>query len=529
MNDNNQRGIVPRKIKGFRDITPELNQLRWKIINKAGEVYKKYGYQHWDTPIAEYAENLGKYMPDKDTIEEGVYSFRNPEQEPIYKKNGEELRDNWNKVMMENHYLALRYDLTAPLARLYSENLWTQYLQNNLDPNKIPLFRRYQFGQVFRYEIKLAPGRFREFWQLDFDTVGTPDITADAEVCMILSDAMEAVGLKRNSYIVNVNDRKILQGFLKSIGIYDTDNEAENQEKEQAILRIIDKVDKIDIKGVEQELSKGRTDASGAKIKGLNLPQEIVEKIINYLNTFQNTSTRNEILTRLEGLAISDSTFQEGLDELKKIDELLSAVGYQDDRVTFSPTLVRGMAYYTGPVFEVNSLQSYIDEKGRKRKVGAICGGGRYDGLVENILDIKAPATGASIGVDRLAELLMLTNQTDVMEDGPVFIAMFDQNLMAEYQKIATELRNAGIKTEIYYGSQKGLKKQLTYADRKNCPLAILIGEDEIKQGIVTVKNLKLGKDAKMQEIKDKNEWRKKVQKQVNRQDLIKYILEETK
>ncbi len=525
----NKRGVFPRKIKGFRDINPELNQLRTKIITKAAEVYRKYGYEHWDTPSIEYADNLGKYMPDKDTIEEGVYSFRNPENEPIYSNKGEELRDNDNSVIMENHYLSMRYDLTAPLARLYSEKVWQSYMQGNLTEKNIPLFRRYQFGRVFRYEAKLDPGRFREFWQIDFDTVGTNDVSADAEACMILSDAMEAIGLKRNTYIVNVNDRKILKGFLKSIGIFklkieDDSKILQGEDLEQAILRIIDKVDKIDLKGVLEELGKGRTDTSGAKIRGLNLPDSIILKINSYLSAFENIKTRAEIIEKLTAFNIKDVIFNEGLEELKKIDLLLKNIGYQDDRIMFTPTLVRGMAYYTGPVFEVNSLQTYKDHKGRKRAVGAICGGGRYDGLVKNLLGIKAPATGASIGVDRLAELLMLTNQNDDLEDGPVFIVMFDDNLMPEYQKIAAELRNAGIETEVYYGSQKQLKKQMKYADKKNCPIALLIGENEFKDGIVTVKNLKLGKDKSMQAIQDRNEWQSKIQKEIKREDLIQYI-----
>lgn len=535
--DDNERGIIPRKIKGFRDITPELNQLRWEIIDKASEVYKKYGYDHWDTPIIEYADCLGKYMPDRDTLEKGIYSFRNPEIEPVYKKNGEELRSKWNNVVMENHHLSLRYDLTAPLARLYSENLWDQFLQNNINEERIPLFRRYQFGPVFRYEMKLDPGRFREFWQLDFDSVGTSDVSADAEVCMILSDSMEAIGLNRNTYIVNVNNRKILKGFLKSLGIFsiklvsgkefteagvEVDTILQGEELEQSILRIIDKVDKIDINGIVEELGDGRTDTSGAKIPGLKLSKDIIKKISEYLVAFEINDTRTEVLTKLISLSITDELFEEGIDELKKIDKLLNDIGYKDDRVIFSPTLVRGMAYYTGPVFEVNSLQTYVDEKGNERKVGAICGGGRYDALVENLLGIKAPATGASIGVDRLAELLHLTNQSEILENGPVFIAMFDNNLMPEYQKIAIELRNVGINAEVYYGLQKGLKKQLTYADKKKCPVAILIGEDEVKKGIVTVKNLKLGKQK--QDIKDKNIWREKVQKQVKRDELVDYI-----
>ena len=204
------RAIIPRKIKGFRDINPELNKIRWQIINSASKVYQKYGFEHWDTPILEYADCLGKFLSDSDTVEEGVYSFRNPEKEPIIGLDGKEIKDNkWDRVILENHFLTLRYDLTAPLARNYSEQLWDQQKRNQLIPKKAPLFRRYQYGPVYRYEQKLDPGRFREFWQLDFDTVGSDDVSVDAEVCMVLADAMEAIGLKRETYIVKVNNRKI--------------------------------------------------------------------------------------------------------------------------------------------------------------------------------------------------------------------------------------------------------------------------------------------------------------------------------
>lgn len=202
--ENPKRGIVPRKIKGFRDIDPSLNQLKWLIVDGAKKVYKAYGFEHWDTPILEYADSLGKYMPGEANdsageVAEGVYSFRNPEIEPVYDENGNELRDrnNFDKVVTENHHVALRYDLTAPLARLYAEQLWQEKLKGLVKTEKSPLFRRYQFGPVFRFEVKIDPGRFREFWQLDFDTVGTADMIADAEVCMVTADALEEIGLKR--------------------------------------------------------------------------------------------------------------------------------------------------------------------------------------------------------------------------------------------------------------------------------------------------------------------------------------------
>ena len=213
---------------------------------------------------------------------------------------------------------------------------------------------------------------------------------------------------------------------------------------------------------------------------------------------------------------------KEGVNELNEINRVLKQLGYDEDRVIFEPTLVRGMAYYTGPVFEVESKQTYIDAKGNERKVGSICGGGRFDDLVEKLIGIKVPATGASIGVDRLAELLLLTKQveTDIM--GPVFIVVFDDNLMPEYQKIAGELRANNIEAEIYYGSQRSLKKQLSYADKRNSPFAVMIGEDEIKKGVATVKDLRLGKQ--QTNIQSKEEWKTQVQTEVHFDHLVHHI-----
>lgn len=510
------RGIVPRKIKGFRDLGPELNQIRWKIIDAASHVYRAYGFEHWDTPVLEYADCLGKYLPESDSVAEGVFSFNNPEKEPVLQANGKELRDEWDRVVMENHFITMRYDLTAPLARVYSERMWPQHLKGQVQDNKTPLFRRYQYGPVFRFEQKLDPGRFREFWQLDFDSVGCEDPAADAEVCMILAEAMEAVGLKRGTYLVKVNNRKILKGFLQSLGVT-------TEDAEQAILRIIDKVDKIGVQGMVEELGDGRLDQSGAKIPGLGLDKTIINTIKSFLEQFNETGKRQDVLHNLNQIKEMGSLAHEGIAELQKIDEILTAIGYGEDRVIFSPTLVRGMSYYTGPVFEVESLQTYIDEKGRERRVGSVCGGGRYDGLVKNLLGISVPATGASIGVDRLAELLALTNQLPEKAVGPVLVIVFDDQLMPEYQKIARELRDNGLTAEVYYGFQRGLKKQLAYADQKNCPVAILLGEDELQKGVVTVRNLRLGKEMAA-EITDKDEWKSKVQFEVPRDQLITKI-----
>lgn len=514
-----ERGSIPRKIKGFRDIDADLNELRQQIIKAASKVYKSYGFEHWDTPVLEYADALGKYMPDEDTVDQGVYNFRNPEEEPILGSDGNELRDAEAKAIMEHQAIALRYDLTAPLARVYAERLFQDVKRKQVMESNAPLFRRFQYGPVYRYELKLMPGRFREFWQLDFDSVGTKDVAADAEACMILSDALVAIGMDKSTFIVKVNNRKVLKGFLASIGI-------DNDEKEGAVLRVIDKLDKIGWEDVELELGSGRTDSSGAEVAGLNLPADQIGQIISFLKIATGVESRQEVIEKLEGLVKGNELAEEGLAELQKMDAIWNALGFDEQRIIFDPTLMRGMAYYTGPVFEVESLLTYKDEKGKTRKIGSICGGGRYDGLVEKLLGLQVPATGASIGIDRLAALLQMANPDEVKAEGPVFIAYFDDNLQLEYYKIARELREAGIDTEVYCGYFKGfkkMKKQMKYADDKNCPFAILIGSDEAEKGVATVKNLRLGKDVGG-DISDKKEWINQVQQEVPIKDLVSYM-----
>ncbi len=511
------RGIVPQKVKGFRDITFAQNALREHIIKKATEVYRKFGFSRFDTPILEYAECLGKYLPDADSVAQGVYSFKNPEIEPIFDDKGKEMRDQDNNVLMENHYVAMRYDLTAPLARVYAESMWQQYLRGEIQ-GKTNLFRRYQYGPVFRFEAKLDPGRFREFWQMDFDTVGADDVSTDAENCMILSQALENIGLKRGTYLIKINNRKVVNGLLAFSGITD-------KEQEMCVMRVIDKLDKIGIDNVAKELGKGRVDeVSGAQIPGLGLDDEHVELIVNYIKDFEAHDTRANVIAKLKAKpAFENGTYKEGVIELELIDHILASLGYDETVAILDPGMVRGLGYYTGPIYEVESLQTYKDEKGRERRVGSICGGGRYDGLVENLLHVKVPASGASIGVDRLAELLTLTGQLPEQMDGPVIVIVFDDELMPLYQKTAMQLRAAGIDTEIYYGAKRGLKHQMAYADRNNCTLAIIIGGDEAAKGVASVKNLKLGK-ALAATITDKNEWKARVQKEIPLDSIVEGV-----
>ena len=295
-----KRGVIPRKIKGFRDITPAMNRRRWQVINAAARVYQSYGFEHRDTPVMEYAECIGKYLPGEDagaTIPEGLYSFVNPETEPVY-------YDDWSIAMegentiMDRFPLALRYDLTAPLARMYAEMLWSEKVNGAVKTDKSPLFRRYQVGRpLYRFEAKLDPGRFREFWQLDFDTVGTADLTADSENVMILADAMEAIGMKRGTYVVKANNRKIMQGFLDGLDVRD-DAYAQN------ILRVIDKLDKIGLDGVRGELCKGREDeVSKAFVPGLNLPDETANRIVDFFKSFAGVTLRRDVLNGLKHAA----------------------------------------------------------------------------------------------------------------------------------------------------------------------------------------------------------------------------------
>ncbi len=512
------RKIIPRKIKGFRDSGPGLNALKWHIINSAGKVYKLYGFEHWDTPVMEYADCIGKYLPEADSVDEGIYFFRNPEKENLFDDEGELLRDSAGNFLLDNHFVALRYDLTAPLSRLYAEQLWDTYKRGQLTNNNAPLLRRYQYGPVFRYEAKLDPGRFREFWQLDFDSVGSADMGVDAEVCMVLSDALEAIGLPRGSFKVKVNNRKIFKGYLSNLGIT-------NEESEQAVLRIMDKVDKIGKEGMVLELGRGRKDKSGAEIKGLGLDESLVSKIVGYLDDFSHDASRKDVIASLQSLSGGNAVLDEGIAELSEIDGMLSGLGFDEERVAFSPALVRGMSYYTGPIFEVESSLTFKDDKGNERRVGAICGGGRYDGLVERLLGAKVPATGASIGVDRLAELLTLTGLIPQSQQGPVLIISFDNSLKSEYMKIASELRAEGISSEIYFGLQKGLKKQMAYGDKKNSPLVVIIGSDEHAKGVATLRDMRMGAAASA-DAASKEEWKHKAQIEVPRAQIAEKVKE---
>ena len=448
------RARLPR---GLEDRGPAAIAATRAMTDKIRAVYERYGFEPVETPAMEYTDALGKFLPDQDRPNEGVFSFQDDDEQ----------------------WISLRYDLTAPLARYVAENF-----QNLALP-----YRSYRAGYVFRNE-KPGPGRFRQFMQFDADTVGSASPAADAEMCMMAADTMEALGIPRGQYVVKVNNRKVLDGVLESIGLGGDDNAG----RRLTVLRAIDKLDKFGPEGVRLLLGEGRKDESGDFTKGAQLNGDAIEKVIAF--TDGKPSSESELS-------------RQGTSELDQIATLVRAGGYGEDRVRIDPSVVRGLEYYTGPVYEVELLLETKDEKGRPVRFGSVGGGGRYDGLVSRFRGEPVPATGFSIGVSRLQAALTMLGQLDTKpQAGPVVVTVFGGEI-AGYQKMVAELRNAGIRAELYLGNPKhSLGQQMKYADKRNAPCAIIQGSDEKTNGKVQIKDLIAG--AGLTSIEDRAEYLKK-------------------
>jgi len=471
--------------KGFRDYFGAEVAQRTDMLRTIAGVYHRYGFEALESAAVETVEALGKFLPDVDRPNEGVFAW----QEDDTDGNGD--------------WLALRYDLTAPLARVYAQHR-----------NDLPTpYRRFAMGPVWRNE-KPGPGRFRQFYQCDADTVGSGSVAADAEICAMLSDTLEAVGIDRGDYVVRINNRKVLNGVLEVMGLSDEAQKAD-------VLRTIDKFDKVGESGVRELLGKGRLDASGAYIDGVGLEAEQAEPVIAFL-----TSKADDTAGTLANLrsAIGDSDVgAKGVDELQQMADLLAAGGYGPDRIIIDPSVVRGLGYYTGPVFEAELTFEIKDEKGRPRSFGSVAGGGRYDDLVKRFTGQEVPATGVSIGVDRLLAALHMKGRLSTDTTGPVVVTVMDRDRMADYQAIVSELRAAGIRAEMYLGNPKSFGNQLKYADKRNSPIAIIQGGDELEQGVLQVKDLILG--AKIAETATHEEWKDRPsQFEIPRADLVERI-----
>ena len=473
--------------KGFRDYFGAEVTERTEMLAKIAAVYHRYGFDALESSAVETVEALGKFLPDVDRPNAGVFGWQEGE---------EEGKGDW---------LALRYDLTAPLARVYAQHR-----------NDLPTpYRRYAMGPVWRNE-KPGPGRFRQFYQCDADTVGAASVAADAEICAMLSDCLEEVGIPRGDYIIRVNNRKVLNGVLEAMGVTDEAQQAD-------VLRTIDKFDKVGEEGVRQLLGKGRLDASGAYIDGVGLEETQAEPVLAFLTS--KGSTAAETLANLRAAVGSSAVGAEGVDELELIASLLEAQGYGPDRIEIDPSVVRGLGYYTGPVFEAELTFEILDEKGRKRQFGSVSGGGRYDGLVKRFTGQEVPATGVSIGVDRLLAALHAKGRIGGKAEGPVVVTVMDRDRMADYQGIVAELREAGIRAEVYLGNPKNFGNQLKYADKRNSPVAVIEGAEEKARGVVQVKDLVLG--AKIAENATLEEWKDRPsQYEVPRGELVAKIRE---
>jgi histidyl-tRNA synthetase len=457
--------------KGFRDYFGAEVTERSEMLRQIAGVYHRYGFEALESSAVETVEALGKFLPDVDRPNEGVFAWQEAD---------EEGKGDW---------MALRYDLTAPLARVYAQHR-----------NDLPTpYRRYAMGPVWRNE-KPGPGRFRQFYQCDADTVGAATVAADAEICAMLSDTLEVVGIPRGDYVVRVNNRKVLNGVLEVMGLTGEDQRA-------AVLRTIDKFDKVGEAGVRELLGKGRLDASGAYIDGVGLASEQAEPVLAFLTS--KGADNGATLANLRAAIGTSEIGAKGVEELAEIADLLAAQGYGPDRIVIDPSVVRGLGYYTGPVFEAELTFEILDEKGRPRQFGSVAGGGRYDDLVKRFTGQEVPATGVSIGVDRLLAALRAKGRIgQEAAAGPVVVTVMDRDRMADYQAMVAELRAAGIRAEVYLGNPKNFGNQLKYADKRNSPVAVIEGGAEKEAGVVQIKDLILGaeiaKNATLEEWKDR-------------------------
>ena len=444
--------LKARLPRGLADRGPAEIAATRHMVEAIRLVFERYGFEPVETPAIEYTDALGKFLPDQDRPNEGVFSFQDDDEQ----------------------WLSLRYDLTAPLARYVAENF-----QNLALP-----YRSYRYGWVFRNE-KPGPGRFRQFMQFDADTVGAPSMAADAEMCMLAADTMEALGIPRGSYVVKVNNRKVLDGAMDALQI--------PAEKRLTTMRAVDKLDRLGIDGVRMLLGKGRKDESGDFTKGAELTGPQIAGIVDAIS----------------GAPKATGGATAGDQELSEIASLVNAAGYSD-RVRIDKTVVRGLEYYTGPVYEVELTFEIKDEKGRPVRFGSVGGGGRYDGLVSRFRGEPVPATGFSIGVSRLqAALAALGKLGEKPAAGPVVVTVFDRDRIADYQRMVAALRGANIRAELYLGNPKNnIGAQLKYADKRGSPCAVIQGGDEKARGEVQIKDLILG--ATLAATKDRDEYLKK-------------------
>ena len=496
---NNMQTAHAKLPRGFADRLPAEIAATEKMLAVIKKSYELYGFEAVETPLIEFTEALGKFLPDQDRPNEGVFSFKDIAGDLSQQRDRSD--ENW---------LSLRYDLTAPLARYVAENF-----------DKLPKpYRSFRAGYVFRNE-KPGPGRFRQFMQFDADTVGAASVAADAEMCMMAADTLERLGIKRGDYVIKVNNRKVLDGVMEAIGL----GGEENAGRRLMVLRAIDKCDRLGLEGVEHLLGPGRKDESGDFTKGAGLSPDDVKVLSDLLfarrgemferiNHGQYIPGDDEIRTIageeayyysslatircLRDYVGNNQVGNDAIDELEQMFELLFAAGYGSRRIRFNPSVVRGLEYYTGPVFEAELTFEVPGEDGKPVRYGSVGGGGRYDGLIGRFRGENVPATGFSIGVSRLFAALKAVSSPIVegaTTRAPVVVLVLDKDQLARYQNFVTKLRAENISAELYLG-QSGMNAQLKYADKRGSICAVIQGSNERNHQDgpqVTIRDLVLG------------------------------------
>ena len=463
-----------RTPRGFRDrFGPEIAAER-EMLARISAVYESFGFDPLETPAFEYTDALGKFLPDIDRPNQGVFSLQDDDEQ----------------------WMSLRYDLTAPLAR---------YVAEHYDALAKP-FRRYAVGPVWRNE-KPGPGRFRQFTQCDADTVGAPAPHADAEICMMFGEALNAaIGAMDSSPYwatsgptpkakIRVSTRKIVDGLFETISLAGENDLATRT----AVMRSMDKFDRLGEGGVRLLLGPGRKDESGDFTAGARLADRDIDMVIAFLKSSGDEASGDPAVS-LERAAQIVGASSAGEIGLKELHGIKNAIPDFDTRgIHFDCAIIRGLEYYTGPVFEAEIGSQF-------GSLGSVGGGGRYDGLVERFKGVEVPAVGVSIGVSRLLAAFEFATDPLRMAQGPIVILALEDGQMAAYQTMAAELRAAGVRAEVYVGGS-GMKAQMKYADKRGSPIAVICGGDERARGEVTVKDMRRGAELS-KSIADNAEWR---------------------
>lgn len=414
--------IKPRVPRGMRDILPEQMLRRHYVINTVQAVFEEFGFEPLQTPALELSEVLmGKYGPDAEKL--------------IYQAGHSGGKEN----------ISLRYDLSVPLCRVVA-----------MHPQLPKPFKRYQIDPVWRAE-RPQKGRYRQFYQCDADTVGSESMLADAENVSLIYQVLSRLGFKQ--FEIHINDRKLITGIGQFAGV--------PAEQLGGLYRAIDKLDKIGVDGVKAALRQNE------------IPEPVIAKLLALL---QIEGDAKSVLSEL-GEQLGESAAQEGIAELTELIGYLTMLGVPEECYRVNAAMVRGLEYYTGPIYE-----TVVEEP----KIGSITGGGRYDELIGSFSKQSYPATGTSFGIERII---------DVMEEFAMFppsvgktvtdvlVSVFDDELMPESLKLATVLRQNGVRTEVYFRPAR-LSAQIKYADNRGIPYVAILGSDEVEAGTVAIRNL---------------------------------------